>query len=122
MTSRWTYLQRTVEGIADYFSPLQSVIRNNLLPKLRGRHFSELNRRIIALPLRFRGLSIRNPELTPDREYKNSVQVTKQLTDIILRQDTSIALFDHEEIKEKKNYINKIKEEVFRLVFGLYHE
>ena len=87
---RWTYLQRTVEGISDYFEPLEDALRNKLIPALVGRQVSDDERIMLGLPYRFGGLGIQNPVETADHEYKTSVAVTKNLTQLIIAQDMDV--------------------------------
>ena len=61
LSQRWTFIQRTVEAISHLFQPLEDAIRNQLIPSIVGRHVSDLERRMLALPYRHGGLGIRNP-------------------------------------------------------------
>ena len=99
MCTRWTYVQRTISGISLLFQPLEDAIRDKLLPAIIGREVLDIERQMLALPLRFGGIVIQNPVLTSDREYTASVLVTKQLTDLIYQQDTSVDKLDVEGIR-----------------------
>ena len=99
---RWTYVQRTISGTSLLFQPLEDAIRDKLLPAIIGREVSDIERQMLALPLRFGGIGIQNPVLTSDREYTASVLVTKQLTDLIYLQDTSVDKLDVECIRSTK--------------------
>jgi len=57
---RWTYIQRTVSGIAENFQPLEKAINDHLIPALIGRPASSHDRAIIALPVRYGGLGIQD--------------------------------------------------------------
>ncbi len=46
---RWTYLQRTINGTAENFKPLDSALNDHLIPALLGRAVSSQERAIIAL-------------------------------------------------------------------------
>ena len=61
VSHRWTYVQRTIPDIDDLFTPLEEAIRDRLIPSLLGRKVSNIERRILALPVRYGGLGIRNP-------------------------------------------------------------
>ena len=50
LSQRWKFLQRTVQGIGHLFEPLESAIRNDLIPALCGRAVSDPERRMFALP------------------------------------------------------------------------
>ena len=61
---------------------------------------------MIALP--YSGLGIQNPLSTADREYSTSIEVTRDLTDMIIAQDMDLTKLDQNKMKEK---INKLKRE-----------
>ena len=65
---RWKFIQRTVPEISEYFDELEYEIHNTLLPAIIGREISDLEREIIALPVRLGGLGI--------YEYEASRQIT----------------------------------------------
>ena len=46
---------------------------------------------MLALPLRYGGLGIQNPEKTSVREYIASKKITKQLTELIVNQDQDLS-------------------------------
>ena len=41
---RWTFLQRTVDGISTLFIPLEQCLRDNFLPAIIGRHVSDIEK------------------------------------------------------------------------------
>ena len=49
---RWTFIQRTVDGISSLFSPLEECIRENLIPAIIGRNISDFERKVLSLPVR----------------------------------------------------------------------
>ena len=61
---------------------------------LCGCKILELQRRIFALPVRYGGLGIANPVETCDREYQSSLNITKELSDLIHRQEQDLSLFN----------------------------
>ena len=61
VSHRWTYVQRTIPGIDDLFTPLEEAIRDKLIPSLVGRKVSNIERRILALPVWYGGLGLHNP-------------------------------------------------------------
>ena len=113
LSQRWTFIQRTVQGIANLFIPLEEAIREQFIPALIGRQVSELERRLLALPYKHGGLGIRNPVLNADVEYTNSVEVTRELTDLICEQDTDLSKLDEEKVAERKRLILSQKEAAF---------
>ncbi len=52
LSHRWSYLQRTVGDISELFRPLEEAIRDELIPSIIGRKVSDVERSILALPLR----------------------------------------------------------------------
>ena len=66
-----------------------------MIPALIGRKISALERRIVALPVKFGGLGILNPT-TSDLEFNNSIKITPNLTKIIIDQD-----LDYSTLKKK---------------------
>ena len=60
-------MQRTIPNISDLFKPLEEIIREKLIPAVVGRKVSDVERRLIALPVRCGGLGITNPVLNADR-------------------------------------------------------
>ena len=99
---RWTYIQRTVSGIAENFQPLENAICDFLIPALLGRPASPQDRAIIALPVRFGGLGIQDPTKTADIEFDASVRVTKPLTNIIYEQQMTLSGLDYHQVNLTK--------------------
>ena len=88
LSSKWTYISRTVPDIEELFQPLEETIRCSFLPTLTGRAPpNELERRLFALPCRLGGIGIANPAKASTSEYAASQQVTKPLSDLILQQN-----------------------------------
>ena len=91
---RWTSIQRTLPDISNLFAPLEECIKEQFIPAVCGCKISELQRRIFALPVRYGGLGIANPVETCDREYQSSLNITKELSDLIHRQEQDLSLFN----------------------------
>ena len=104
---RWTFLQRTVDGISSLFVPLEKCLREEFIPAVIGRKVSDLERKVLSLPVRFGGLGIANPVTTCEREYNASKLITEDLANLIYQQEQDLMLFDREKqdliIKELKN-------------------
>ena len=90
LSHRWSYVQRTIGGISELFRPLEEAIRTVLLPSIFNRPVTDLERDMIALPLRHGGLGIQNPVLIADREYIASQKITKPLANLIYKVKTMI--------------------------------
>ncbi len=112
---RWAYTQRTIDGISENFRPLEDVIRNVFIPAIVGRQISELERRLLALPVRHGGLGIQDPSQTSHYEYSASTKITEQLTSLIYNQNPSINDLNKDLIKKVKLDISTEKEERFQL-------
>ena len=105
---RWSFVQRTISGIGHLFQPLEECIRQKLIPAIIGRKVSDVERRILALPVRFGGVGIMNPVQTADHEYNTSVEVTADLKTMIFNQETSLENYNEERVKEA---IDKAKQD-----------
>ena len=55
LTSRWSYIMRTIPNISHLLTPLEDVIHQEFIPSLSGR---PVERKIFALP---GGLGLINP-------------------------------------------------------------
>ena len=113
VSHRWTYVQRTIPGIDDLFTPLEEAIRDRLIPSLLGRKVSNIERRILALPVRYGGLGIRNPT-TASCEFLASSKVTDILTQIIVRQERDFTNYNEEEVQHCIDEVKKLKELRFK--------
>ena len=110
---RWCFLQRTVPGISQYFVPLEEAIREKLIPAILGRKVTNIERTIISLPVRMGGLGIQNPVQTSDIEFHNSSQVTQNLTQLIMNQETNFENYDEAEVAAVISRMKTEKEESF---------
>ena len=96
---RWTYIQRTVPEIAHFFRPLEAVIREKLIPAIVGRAVSDIERRIMALPVRMGGMGIVDPTKC-SYEFAASTNITGNLTNIIINQEADFSNYNIEEVKK----------------------
>ena len=88
ITSKWTYLTRTMPGIGPNLLPLELIIRSKLIPALTGRPPpNELERDLLALPARLGGIALANPIQATDTEFLSSTRITEALKEAILQQD-----------------------------------
>ena len=110
MSSRWTFVQRTVCNTSKLFQPLEDVIRQVLLPAIVGRAISDSERNIIALPMRYGGLGIQNPVEIADREYFTSKKITEKLTDHIYAQHLDLTGLDRKWMGSVKSSMKLAKE------------
>ncbi len=112
---RWVYTQRTIAGISENFKPLEDVISNNFIPAILGRQVSDLERQLLALPVRHGGLGVQDPSKTSQYEYESSVKITEQLTSLIYNQNSSIKDLNKELVKSVKQEATTNKEMRFKL-------
>ena len=76
MTSKWTYVCRTISKIDDLLRPLDEVIHQHLIPAITGRpHCSLLEWKLLALPPRLGGLGLYNPSSNSQSKFESSKQV-----------------------------------------------
>ena len=78
------------------FQPLENVIREKLIPALVGRRASDIERRILALPVRLGDIGLRNPVLSADREY---YRITRNRTNVIYNQDKDLTNYDRVQVE-----------------------
>ena len=110
ISHRWTYVQRTISNIGNLFAPLESTIREKLIPALIGRSVSDEERKVISLPVRLGGLGIANPTLTAEHEFTASISITRNLTNIILNQESNFINYDKVEVAKTIQQVKKMKE------------
>ena len=72
---------------------------------------SDVERNIISLPVRFGGLGIANPSENSEREYNASLKVTKGLSDMILKQEQDLTLYNQEAVDSIVKDLKKSKDE-----------
>ena len=111
ISHRWTYIQRTIPNIADLFAPLESAIREDLIPALLGREVSDTERKILALPVKLGGMGIYNPVTTADEEFEASTLITRNLTEIICHQERDLRNYDKERVGNTIKEIKILKSE-----------
>ena len=75
---------------SELFEPLENAIRDQLIPALKGQEVSDVEKQILALPLRHGGLGLTDPRETAKMEYEHSTQITNKLTDKIYTQKLNL--------------------------------
>ena len=77
LSSRWTYIARTIPDVGDLLRPREEAIRHHFLPSLTGRSaFSDAERDLMALPICLGGLGIANPTKQAAHHHNTSQKVT----------------------------------------------
>ena len=107
---RWCFLQRTISNTGEKFQPLENVIREKLIPAIVGRKVSDVERRMLALPIRHGGLGIQNPTKTAQIEYETSTYVTRNLTALIQNQEQNLDNYNLDMVKAEIAKLHAEKE------------
>ena len=108
LTSKWTYLSRTVPGIGPLLGPLDEALHSVLLPALLGRPPpSDQERTLFALPARLGGLGVGIPSTNAAREFRSSSLITSSPCDHILSQDPEYGLETVEKQLEAKAQVRR---------------
>ena len=112
LSSKWTYLCRTVPNISNLLKPLDDILRTKLIPTLTGRPPpSDLECALFALPAKMGGLGTTIPSMQADQEHQSSLLVTSALQDHILLQDEAYGYeIIAEQLDSKAIVRNKNKE------------
>ena len=84
------------------------------MPAIVGRKVSDIERRILALPIRHGGMGIANPTKTSEHEHDASLRITNNLTQIIYNQEEDFSNYNQEEVNEEIKKIKAEKEERFK--------
>ena len=72
---------RTLPGIKDYLTPVEDIIRNNLIPALcENRACSDSERQLLSLPVRLGGLGLVDITQVADIEFSTSMKSTASLS------------------------------------------
>eukprot|EP00117_Sycon_ciliatum_P036278 scpid108387/ scgid27330/ len=75
LQSKWTFLCRTMPGLAEQLTPLDDAVTNCLVPALLGRQVNDTERAMIALPCRHGGLGL-TPPSSVAQQHESSVRVS----------------------------------------------
>ena len=88
LSSKWTYLCRTIPNISHLLTLLDDALQTKLIPALTGRPPpNDLERALLALPARTGRLGITIPSKQADQEHLSSLSVTSALRDHIILQN-----------------------------------
>ena len=107
LSSRWTFVSRTMSDIQNLLVPLEHAIHEYLLPALTGRpSCSSLEHSYLALPVRLGGLGIANPTKTSAPAFLASVKLTAPLTSMIVSTGTTEIQLDYNLLQSLKRDIS----------------
>ena len=88
MTSKWSYLSRSMMDASTCLQPIEHTIRMKLIPALTGRPPpNDIERDLLALPARLGGISLANPTQATTTEFLTSNKITEALQTAIVQQD-----------------------------------
>ena len=98
---------RTIKNIKQFLTPVEKVIKDNLISTLfNDSQISQELRKLLSLPCKFGGLGNINPVELADEEYNNSRQLTTKLTNLIIQQEHEY-LVSEKEIKDHRAAIQR---------------
>ena len=90
LSSRWTYLLRTIPDIQDLLIPLENEIHQTLISALTGRPpCSKVEHDLLGLPVRLGGLGLTNPVTLSQYAFNASQRLTAPLAALIIAQETN---------------------------------
>ena len=90
LVGRWNYLMRCIPNIQTFLAPLETTIQTRFLPNLTGQpSFSDVDRKLFALPARLGGLGIVDPSQYSVFQFSASVAITAPLVQSILQQSSA---------------------------------
>ena len=80
LSSKWSYLTRTVHGIGPLLQLLETVIRLKLIPALTGQPPpNDAVHQLLVLPARLGGIALTNPTTDVDMEFLSSTKISDPL-------------------------------------------
>ena len=108
LSSRWSYISRTIPDIKDLLLPLESAIHQHLIPALTGRDVcSAPERDLLALPVRLGGLGLINPAQESTSAFESSKRITAPLVALIVVQDHAQTVQMHDVLRGRNELFGK---------------
>ena len=108
---KMTYYMRTIPQISELLTPLDEVITTELIPAITGGYIcSKLERSLLSLPPKLGGLGLPIFADISNKEYVNSIKVTNDLTDLIIKQNPKYEV-NVKLLNEVKNNIKRDRRE-----------
>ena len=99
LTSKWSYLTRTVPSISDHLKVLDDILSFEFIPTLTGRPPpNDVNRKLLALPARLGGLGINIPSSNSNAAFNASLMVTTPLRQLIHSHETK---YSHQTLSDQ---------------------
>ena len=107
---KFTYLARTVPDIDHLQRPLEDIIRCRLIPALTGRAApSDMERALLALPVRLGGLGLINLNNLSSMEFPGSTKISSPITDLIMLQQPGYSHETREAQTLAKREVQRVK-------------
>ena len=72
---RWTHFLRTLPDIEDLLAPLERAITDALIPSITGHNCTQVERELLALPVRMGGMGPTNPSQVSALEYVATTKI-----------------------------------------------
>jgi hypothetical protein len=111
--SKFTYAMRTIPGIDKHLQRIESVLRHEFIPAITGGHIcSDMERNLLALPVKLGGLGIDNICKRATSEYHASRKVTNDLVENIKNQNKVTA--EGQQTNQIKNEVKKTRREFYQ--------
>ena len=80
LSSKWTFLTRTILNISLLMQPLEVITHSELIPKLTGQCVpSDTERELFDLPTRLGGMCLINPSTLSQTEFHSSTLISQAL-------------------------------------------
>lgn len=80
LQTEWTYLQRVVPDLVDFFARVERALLEDFLPALFAETDANALRELACFPVRFGGLGIPDPAASAAATFGTSVQMTAQVS------------------------------------------
>ena len=124
---KFTYFMRTIPNISENMKKLDQVIDEILITAIfNGKRLSELDRQLIALPVKCGGMAMPIVSTMSDVQYSNSRSLTNNLVSSIVKQNEVLDIDQSELIKVKNeiktNSQQKIGEELLHIKIQMSNE
>ena len=105
-----SYIMRTISDISDQLNQLDEVITSEFIPATTGGTYcSNIERKLLSLPSKFRGLGIPIFAEISNQEYEYSLMLSKDISTRIMKQE--IQLPSETDVKNIKQKIKNQKQQ-----------
>ena len=91
LVHKWSFLSCTIPNIGHLFQPLETIIRDKLIPALTRKHaVSDEIRNLLTLPVRLGGLGIAISVQQAQSHYQTSKNITSTISSMLKEQAMAI--------------------------------